>query len=99
MEELKELRFGDNEVALNNNLVKSSILPQSSKELSRNVKIQGGCPGNTVGVSLLTEGRDAREAANLLRGIPCGARGTSCPDQLARAIDAELAALPNPAGT
>lgn len=41
MEELKELRFGDNEVALNNNLVKSSILPQSSKELSRNVKIQG----------------------------------------------------------
>ena len=68
----------------------------------RNVKIQGGCPGNTVGVSMLTEGRDAREAANLLRGIPCGARGTSCPDQLARAIDAELAAsapLPTPAGT
>ena len=54
MEELKELRFGDNEVALNNNLVKSSILPQSSKELTRNVKVQGNVVlegsvfGNTI---------------------------------------------------
>ena len=54
MEELKELRFGDNEISLNNNLVKSSILPQSSKELSRNVKIQGNVVlegsvfGNTI---------------------------------------------------
>ena len=59
----------------------------------RNVKIMGGCPGNTVGVAMLAEGRDAREAANLLRGIPCGNKPTSCPDQLARAIDAELALL------
>ena len=58
----------------------------------RNIKFQGGCPGNTIGVAMLAEGRDAREAANSLRGIPCGAKPTSCPDQLARAIDAELAA-------
>ena len=58
----------------------------------RNVRILGGCPGNTIGVATLAEGRDAREAANLLRGIPCGAKPTSCPDQLARSIDAELAA-------
>ena len=41
MQELKEIRIGDNEIVLNNNLVKTSILPQSSRDLSRNIKIQG----------------------------------------------------------
>lgn len=41
MQELKEIRIGDNEIVLNNNLVKTSILPQSSKDLGRNIKIQG----------------------------------------------------------
>lgn len=58
----------------------------------RNVRIHGGCPGNTVGVSMLAEGRDARQIADVLRGIPCGRKPTSCPDQLSRAIEAELAA-------
>lgn len=57
----------------------------------RNIHIHGGCPGNTVGVAMLAEGRDAREMAALLRGIPCGNKPTSCPDQLSRAIEAELA--------
>ena len=57
----------------------------------RNVRIQGGCPGNTLAVGTLAEGHDARATAALLKGIPCGNKGTSCPDQLARAIEAELA--------
>lgn len=51
----------------------------------------GGCPGNTAGVAKLAVGRPAAEVAALLKGTPCGNRGTSCPDQLARAIEAELA--------
>ena len=51
----------------------------------------GGCPGNTAGVAKLVLGRPAAEVAAMLKGTPCGNRGTSCPDQLARAIETELA--------
>jgi len=50
-----------------------------------NVKFIGGCPGNTQGVAKLCEGRDIDEVISLLEGIPCRL-GTSCPDQLARAL-------------
>ncbi len=55
------------------------------------VRFDGGCPGNTAGVAALAEGRDAATVADALRGTDCRGRGTSCPDQLARAIDAALA--------
>ena len=48
-------------------------------------KINNGCKGNTQGVAKLALGRKADEIAELLQGIPCRG-GTSCPDQLARAI-------------
>lgn len=51
----------------------------------------GGCPGNLVAIPKLVEGKDAKEIADILRGNPCGARGTSCADQLAKAIDAAVA--------
>ena len=47
-----------------------------------------GCPGNTCGVCRLIKGMKADEVGKLLRGTPCGNRGTSCPDQLARVIEA-----------
>ncbi len=56
-----------------------------------NVRFDGGCPGNTRGVASLAEGRPAAIVASLLRGTPCRDRGTSCPDQLAQAIDSALA--------
>ncbi len=52
-----------------------------------NVKIIGGCPGNTVGVSKLVEGKKIDEVIKLLKGIQCGFKGTSCPDQLAIALE------------
>ena len=52
------------------------------------VQFFGGCPGNLVAIPRLVEGKDAKEIADILRGNPCGARGTSCADQLAKAIDA-----------
>lgn len=53
----------------------------------RNVKFVGGCAGNTQGVAALIEGMDAEEAIKRLKGIDCRGRGTSCPDQLATAIE------------
>ena len=50
------------------------------------LKIIGGCPGNTVGVSRLVVGRSVDEVIEMLDGIECGARGTSCPDQVAMAL-------------
>lgn len=53
----------------------------------KDVKILGGCPGNTVGVSKLVVGKTIDEVIKLLKGIPCGGRPTSCPDQLAQALE------------
>ena len=49
----------------------------------------GGCPGNTQGVAKLVVGRPVNEVVKLLKGIQCRG-GTSCPDQLATALQAEL---------
>ncbi len=49
-------------------------------------RINGGCRGNTQGLSKMVIGRKAEEVRDLLRGIQCR-NGTSCPDQLSRAID------------
>ena len=46
----------------------------------------GGCPGNTQGVAKLVVGRKVEDVIALLKGIPCR-NGTSCPDQLARALE------------
>lgn len=53
----------------------------------KNLKIIGGCPGNTVGVSRLVEGRTVEEVIKMLKGIPCGKKQTSCPDQVAKALE------------
>ena len=54
-------------------------------------RINGGCRGNTQGLSKMVIGRNAEEVRDLLRGIQCR-NGTSCPDQLSRAIDEYLRA-------
>lgn len=56
-------------------------------DIIKKVTIQGGCAGNTVGVSRLVEGMKIEEAIKRLKGIPCGYKETSCPDQLARALE------------
>ena len=51
-----------------------------------NIRFYGGCNGNLKAIGLLVEGKDAKEVADLLRGNDCNMKGTSCADQLARAI-------------
>lgn len=50
-------------------------------------KFLGGCSGNTQGVARLVQGMDVYDAIEKLEGIDCGGRGTSCPDQLAKALN------------
>ena len=50
------------------------------------VHFDGGCSGNTKGIASLVEGMPAEEAIRRMEGITCGFKGTSCPDQLAKAI-------------
>ena len=52
-----------------------------------NVKFTGGCNGNLKGISSLVVGMKAEDAIARLKGIKCGFKPTSCPDQLARALE------------
>lgn len=52
----------------------------------KSVAFLGGCSGNTQGVAKLVEGMEIHEVISRLEGIKCGARPTSCPDQLATAL-------------
>ena len=54
------------------------------------VKYTGGCSGNTQGVGALLVGMTVEEAIKRLKGIHCGPRPTSCPDQTARALEQYL---------
>lgn len=52
----------------------------------KNIQFVGGCSGNTQGVAALADGMTAEEVIDKLSGIRCGFKGTSCPDQLAKAV-------------
>ena len=51
------------------------------------VKFMNGCNGNLSAIGALVKGMKTSDAVARLKGIPCGSRPTSCPDQLARAIE------------
>jgi len=51
------------------------------------VKFDKGCDGNLKAIANLVSGMKASDAVGKLKGIDCGGRGTSCADQLARAIE------------
>jgi len=56
----------------------------------KNVKFIGGCPGNLQAISSLLEGMSADEVIKKLKGITCGEKTTSCTDQLAIALQAQM---------
>lgn len=55
-------------------------------EVIKNVQVVGGCEGNLRGLSALLKGMPVNEAIGKLEGIDCRGKGTSCPDQLAKAL-------------
>ena len=50
------------------------------------VEFVGGCNGNTQGVAALARGLKVKDYLERCKGICCGSRPTSCPDQLAQAL-------------
>lgn len=53
----------------------------------KNVRFTRGCNGNTQGISALVEGMKVDDVISRLKGTNCNGRGTSCPDQLAKALE------------
>lgn len=63
------------------------IILELDDDVITDCKFVGGCAGNTLGVSALVKGMTKEEAIKRLKGIKCGMKSTSCPDQLARALE------------
>ncbi len=62
------------------------VVECDDNEVITKVQIVGGCPGNSLGVSKLCVGRKIDEVINDLEEVRCGAKSTSCPDQLSKAL-------------
>ena len=60
------------------------------KNKIHNVTFFGGCNGNLKAIGKLVEGKDANEVSTILKGNLCRDKGTSCADQLAKAIEANI---------
>ncbi|RHP66472.1 TIGR03905 family TSCPD domain-containing protein [Bacteroides sp. OF04-15BH] len=68
----------------------SLIEIQTEQGIIEEVRFQGGCNGNLKGICSLVKGMPVAEVIQRLEGIRCGARPTSCPDQLAQALKETL---------
>lgn len=69
---------------------KSITFDLDDNKVVSNISFEGGCNGNLKGVCALADGKTGDELVNMLKGITCGKRETSCPDQLATAIAQQL---------
>lgn len=69
----------------------SEISFEVEEGILKNVSFKGGCNGNLKAISKLVEGKNALEVADILEGNLCGFKGTSCADQLSKAIKKALA--------
>ncbi len=56
----------------------------------KKVAVKGGCSGNLQGISRLVEGMNVNDAISRMRGIRCGSKNTSCPDQLSIGLERAL---------
>lgn len=68
----------------------SSIDIELNQGIIESVSFTGGCNGNLQGISTLVTGMKAQDAIAKLKGIKCGYKATSCPDQLACALETML---------
>ncbi|MBQ1448875.1 MAG: TIGR03905 family TSCPD domain-containing protein [Coriobacteriales bacterium] len=62
------------------------ILIETEGDVIESVEFIGGCDGNLKGIGKLVAGQRVAEVADMLEGITCGYKSTSCPDQLSRAL-------------
>lgn len=65
----------------------STIFIELDGTIIKHIRFAGGCSGNLKGIATLAEGMEVEEVKKKLKGITCGFKSTSCPDQLARALE------------
>lgn len=63
------------------------IIDIDDNDVVQNCVFIGGCAGNTAGIARLVKGMKADEVISRLKGVRCGMKPTSCPDQLATALE------------
>ena len=63
-----------------------------SEGLIQDIEVVGGCDGNLQAICALLKGRSAAEAIQLLRGITCDEKATSCPNEISKCIEEAMAA-------
>lgn len=68
----------------------SAIDVEVKDGIIESVSFTGGCNGNLKGIAALVKGMEVKDAIERLSGITCGFKSTSCPDQLAKALEAFL---------
>ena len=73
-----------------NGVCSKNITREVTDGVIDSVKFMGGCHGNTQGVAALVKGMKVTDAIEKLEGINCNGKGTSCPDQLAKALKEAL---------
>lgn len=66
------------------------IIIDAENGVVNDVKFVGGCNGNTQGIAALVKGMTVEEIIKRCKGIDCSGRGTSCPDQLACALECAM---------
>lgn len=91
MAELQELTYVPEGVCCKG--MKIFIETADNKEDAKieGVTFYGGCPGNATGLGLALKGKTVKEVIELIKGIKCGNKPTSCPDQLSKALEDYLA--------
>ena len=70
---------------------KEIIIDLNEQGIIERVEFINGCPGNLIGIGKLVQGQKAEDVIRLLRGVTCGSKRTSCPDQLTYALEEALA--------
>ena len=71
----------------------SEIILNVENNIIKSVKVIGGCDGNLKGISQLLIGMNIDDAISRLKGIKCGFKDTSCPDQIAKALEEMKSAM------
>lgn len=66
---------------------KRMIITVDENNIIKDLRVVGGCPGNSLGITALVKERSIDEVITKLKGIQCGNKETSCPDQIALALE------------
>ncbi len=68
----------------------STISYEIEGDIIQSVSFEGGCPGNLLGISKIVVGMKVEDVINTFKGVHCGTKKTSCPDQLAKALSSTI---------